>query len=732
MSPNPYLLSRFTSNIPMPTLYAGDAIRKPKLSVIEVLLYNMAALLAGVAAGYDVRMSNVSPFHPTLLSDVPALKAAPIEMELPKVTTTEDRRFAANTYHGTGNRNRTAISSLTYEPTDVPGSPRRAAGQIAPLTDSPLAQHKQKHNYNITDSPTPYPKFNPNSGLANITSLPQHQQQQQQHHHHHPLHHGKSVTQPPTPQHYGGGQQQIRKMPSTISTTTTSGLGSNFTNNTSGILSSSLGSSHTQPPTPSPRRKISTSSFTENLEYSEQEDNLPIDKAFRDFRLGGQVGMPGMPVVGGATGAMVAPNQSMFTPKDFLRNGPSFSNDGGAYGAGAHRAGYLGSNYFPYRPEHQLTYERDCKSYPDYSYDYNHRLPNYYDYNYEPQPPPPPAPQQHHASPPVVRTPPPRVPQMGVSAAGHRRTPSTISNNSNYNQGYTIDYDETTAFDYNNMALPYAEYGPYRDPSLATGSVPPPTKQELYKSSPKPSNRFMASQRSDIAALNRMRDYENLPYNSSSPLHKPLYQYRDSGGGGATSLHHTPQRTIYTRSRSTPMSPINMKTSPPSPAPTVAKPKPSGAAHESAPRLIPERPDSLPFDGNNLAFVATGTKLRSSLKKYNNYKTPNGAPLNGTSSASNPINAGGSGTAGSTPTNPTPPDSLTSDDSSYLSAKEGSISSHSRVRFSPDAYADASPGGGGGGGAAASSTNKTLALYARRLSRRNTADISGSSTSPSS
>lgn len=90
----------------MPTLYAGDAIRKPKLSVIEVLLYNMAALLAGVAAGYDVRMSNVSPFHPTLLSDVPALKAAPIEMELPKVTTTEDRRFAANTYHGTGNRNR--------------------------------------------------------------------------------------------------------------------------------------------------------------------------------------------------------------------------------------------------------------------------------------------------------------------------------------------------------------------------------------------------------------------------------------------------------------------------------------------------------------------------------------------------------------------------------------------------------------------------------------------------
>ncbi|XP_075154578.1 mitogen-activated protein kinase kinase kinase slipper isoform X1 [Haematobia irritans] len=687
MSPNPYLLSRFTSNIPMPTLYAGDAIRKPKLSVIEVLLYNMAALLAGVAAGYDVRMSNVSPFHPTLLSDVPALKAAPIEMELPKVTATDDRRFAANTYHGTGNRNRTALSSLTYEPSEPPGSPRRSD---ATATDSPLAQQKQKQAFNITDSPTPFHKYNPSP--LGLPALPA------QHHH------GKSVTQPPTPQHYGQQLQQIRKMPSTISTTTTSGLGSNFTNNTSGILSSSLGS-HTQPPTPSPRRKISTSSFTENLEYSEQEDNLPIEKSFRDFRLGG-----------GGT------QQPMFAPKDYLRNGPSFSNDGGAYGAGAHRAGYLGSNYFPYRPEHQLTYERDCKSYPDYSYDYNHRLPNYYDYNYEPQPPPPPAPQQHHASPPVVRTPPPRVPQMGVSAAGHRRTPSTISNNSNYNQGYAIDYDEATThpYEYNNVAiLPHTDYGPHRDPALPAGAVAPPTKQELYKNSPKPAHRFITSNRNDISSLNRMRDYENLPFNTS-PLHKPLYQYRDTGG--VSSLHHTPQRTMYTRSRSTPMSPINMKTSPPSPAPTAPKPKSAHAT--SASRIIPERPDSLPFDPNNMAFMsAMGTKLRSSLKKYNNYKTPNGAPLNATSNSAG-------GTAGSTPTNPTPPDSLTSDDSSYLSAKEGSISSHSRVRFSPDAYTDAlSPV------AAANATNasqKSLALYSRRLSRRNTADISGSSTSPSS
>lgn len=103
MSPNPYVLSRFTSNIPLPTLYTGDAVRKPKLSVIEVLLYNMAALLAGVAAGYDVRMSNVSPFHPTLLSEVPALKA-PLEINFTSVL--DDGRYSANTYHGKGKHNR--------------------------------------------------------------------------------------------------------------------------------------------------------------------------------------------------------------------------------------------------------------------------------------------------------------------------------------------------------------------------------------------------------------------------------------------------------------------------------------------------------------------------------------------------------------------------------------------------------------------------------------------------
>lgn len=91
-----------------------------------------------------------------------------------------------------------------------------------------------------------------------------------------------------------------------------------------------------------------------------------------------------------------------------------------------------------------------------------------------------------------------------------------------------------------------------------------------------------------------------------------------------------------------------------------------------------ERPDSLPFE------VGANTKLRSSLRKYSNP-----SPRFGTTSLSLqqqqqqptvPHKA--------SPTKTTPSDSLTSDDSSYLSAKEGSISSQSRVRFSPETLLD--------------------------------------------
>ena len=63
--------------VPMPTLYNdsneagmttsdGRNARQPRMGTIEVLLYNMASMLAGVAVGYDVRLTNVSPIHPKL------------------------------------------------------------------------------------------------------------------------------------------------------------------------------------------------------------------------------------------------------------------------------------------------------------------------------------------------------------------------------------------------------------------------------------------------------------------------------------------------------------------------------------------------------------------------------------------------------------------------------------------------------------------------------------------
>jgi mitogen-activated protein kinase kinase kinase 9 len=59
----------------MPTLHSNGLepsrarLATGKLSIIEIVLYNMTAMLAGVAAGYDVRLSNMSPVHPRLHPD---------------------------------------------------------------------------------------------------------------------------------------------------------------------------------------------------------------------------------------------------------------------------------------------------------------------------------------------------------------------------------------------------------------------------------------------------------------------------------------------------------------------------------------------------------------------------------------------------------------------------------------------------------------------------------------
>ncbi|XP_065214283.1 mitogen-activated protein kinase kinase kinase 11 isoform X2 [Planococcus citri] len=76
--------------------------------------------------------------------------------------------------------------------------------------------------------------------------------------------------------------------------------------------------------------------------------------------------------------------------------------------------------------------------------------------------------------------------------------------------------------------------------------------------------------------------------------------------------------------------------------------------------------------------VGSTTKLRSSLKR-SNYLSP----------ALRAQNTGGSSSSGpGSPTNPTPPESVTSEDSSYMSARDSSSNSISRVRFSPNTLMD--------------------------------------------
>lgn len=57
--------------LPVPTLYNGTTPetkgQRPKYSPLELIVYNIAAMLASVAAGYDVRLSNVTAVHPKLL-----------------------------------------------------------------------------------------------------------------------------------------------------------------------------------------------------------------------------------------------------------------------------------------------------------------------------------------------------------------------------------------------------------------------------------------------------------------------------------------------------------------------------------------------------------------------------------------------------------------------------------------------------------------------------------------
>ncbi|RVE48192.1 hypothetical protein evm_007146 [Chilo suppressalis] len=132
--------SRYT--IPMPTLYSTEGYKYKKPSIIELVLYNMAALLGGVAAGYDVRVSNVTPLHPTLQPHRPEVESEPLSSTL-----YEGYGFAHNTYHGPTRHLRAPLNAIT-------GSP------ISSL------QAEEQKPMRFTDSPTHYAHPSSSSGYG--------------------------------------------------------------------------------------------------------------------------------------------------------------------------------------------------------------------------------------------------------------------------------------------------------------------------------------------------------------------------------------------------------------------------------------------------------------------------------------------------------------------------------------------------------------------------------------
>jgi len=112
--------------VPYPTLYSGQGKdQAPPQGAIQILLYNMSSMLASVAAGYDVRLSNVSPIHPKLN---------------PNKSEEEDRRlwhdptpgrgsaglYPHNTYHGQTPHHRTPLPQ-DIKPLRFTDSPQHAA-----------------------------------------------------------------------------------------------------------------------------------------------------------------------------------------------------------------------------------------------------------------------------------------------------------------------------------------------------------------------------------------------------------------------------------------------------------------------------------------------------------------------------------------------------------------------------------------------------------------------------
>nr|QXO74913.1 MAPK [Penaeus chinensis] len=122
--------------LPVPTLYNGTTPetkgQRPKYSPLELIVYNIAAMLASVAAGYDVRLSNVTAVHPKLLP----VKAEEDDAEYQRWLSMSEYEFSSpsgyahNTYHGPTRHSRPALV-LEPKPIRFTDSPQHFAGQAA-------------------------------------------------------------------------------------------------------------------------------------------------------------------------------------------------------------------------------------------------------------------------------------------------------------------------------------------------------------------------------------------------------------------------------------------------------------------------------------------------------------------------------------------------------------------------------------------------------------------------
>nr|XP_040582160.1 mitogen-activated protein kinase kinase kinase 9-like [Lepeophtheirus salmonis] len=114
-----YNNSYYFTNYDSPDNSSPPGGRRLRMGVIEYLLYNMASMLASVAAGYDVRLSNVSAIHPKLYPN--NLDEEENELKFwyndSSISRNSSSLYPHNTYHGLPVHNRVPLNSaVNFKP----------------------------------------------------------------------------------------------------------------------------------------------------------------------------------------------------------------------------------------------------------------------------------------------------------------------------------------------------------------------------------------------------------------------------------------------------------------------------------------------------------------------------------------------------------------------------------------------------------------------------------------